>query len=263
MTTQTKRPGRPKKVVAQPKKATRPQKEKPLLPVEYKMLNPSGKLFMMGSTEHSIFSKETSSIRIIRYCEKEPSIYVDEQSERPTKSTIRFVDGRLFVPPEKPNLIEFLDTHPGNLANGGNLFERVDIMKKVKSDLKTEFLQMDAIALLRERPLDDIMAVATSLNVNTDREVDEIKHDLLVFAKRNPETFIKSFDNPVTKMRAKLKTAADYGIINFNDGHVRWNDTNKHIIAIPAGQDGLNVFVRYCMTEAGVPVLSEIERQLG
>lgn len=263
MTTQTKRTGRPKKVVAQPKKATHPQKEKPLLPVEYKMLNPSGKLFMMGSTEHSIFSKETNSIRVIRYCEKEPSIYVDEQSERPTKSTIRFIDGRLFVPPEKPNLIEFMDTHPGNSANGGNLFERVDTLKKVKTELNTEFLQLDAIALLRERPLDDIMAVATSLNVNTDREVDEIKHDLLVFAKRNPETFIKSFDNPVTKMRAKLKTAADYGIINFNDGHVRWNDTNKHIIAIPAGQDGLDVFVRYCMTEAGVPVLSEIERQLG
>lgn len=263
MTTESKRPGRPKKVVAQPQKATRPQKEKPLMPVEYKLTSPNGKLFMMGSTERSVYSKETNSVRIIRYCEKEPSIYVDEQSDRPTKSTIRFVDGRLFVRPEQPNLIAFMDAHPSNVANGGELFERVDVVKRVKEDLGKEFLQLDAIALLRERPLDDIMAVATSLNVDTDREVDEIKHDLLVFAKRNPETFIKSFDNPVTKMRAKLKTAADYGIINFSDGHVRWNDTNKHIIAIPAGQDGLDVFVRYCMTEAGVPVLSEIERQLG
>jgi hypothetical protein len=52
-----------------------------------------------------------------------------------------------------------------------------------------------------------------------------------------------------------------YQVIKLDDDYVRWFDTNKVIISVPAGQDPTDVMVRYCMTEAGAAVFAEIERQ--
>jgi hypothetical protein len=98
--------------------------------------------------------------------------------------------------------------------------------------------------------------------MNVDRPIAEVKHDLLLKAKSNPKTFIESFDNPVVSMKSMVKQAGDYQIINLAHDGVKWFDTNKLIVSVPAGQDPTDVFVRYCMTEAAAPVVAEIERQL-
>ena len=51
-------------------------------------------------------------------------------------------------------------------------------------------------------------------------------------------------------------------IIKKDRGHVKWVDTNKHIVAVPVGQDAVEVMTRFCMTENGSLVLDEIVRQL-
>jgi hypothetical protein len=75
--------------------------------------------------------------------------------------------------------------------------------------------------------------------------------------------FIESFDNPVVAMKSKIKQAVSYQIIKTDSDAIKWFDTNKYIISVPVGQDPVDVFVRYCMTEAAAPVVGEIERQLG
>ena len=63
-------------------------------------------------------------------------------------------------------------------------------------------------------------------------------------------------------MKSKIRQAISYQIINTKSDAVVWFDTNKHIISVPVGQDPVDVFVRYCMTEAAAPVVAEITRQL-
>lgn len=229
---------------------------------EYELLSQNGLYFMMKAGPVSVYDEGTDSVRSIRYIPAENTIFTEEQTAKPMKKPIMFENGRLWVQKNQPNLKEFLDMHPSNEANGGKLFRRVDTEKNAKMDLNQEFEAMDAIMLLREKPLTDILAVATAFAVNTDRPVDEIKHDLMQFAKRSPKTFIEAFDNPVVEAKAKIRKAMDMGIINHSKGHVKWTDTNKHIIAVPVGQDAVDVFTRFCMTETGSIVLSEIERQL-
>lgn len=218
--------------------------------------------FMLMQSGVTVYDKEKNMVREIRYCERENSIYKDEQAPNSVKTPVIFRMGRLFVPKTKPNLMEFLSMHPANVANGGSMFELVDVKKKKEVSLDNEFLVNDAINLLRNKELDELFSVAVAYGMDIDRPVAEIKHDLLIKAKTNPQSFIESFDNPAVAMKTKIRMAQKYNIIKLNSDGVRWFDSNQLIVSVPAGKDPLDVFVRYCLTEAAVPVIEEIDRQL-
>jgi hypothetical protein len=228
---------------------------------EFKALQ-SQATFMLMQSGITVYDKEKDMVREIRYCERENSIWKDEQAPNSVKTPVIFRMGRLFVPKSKPNLMKFLTMHPGNRANGGSSFEIIDEVKKKEVNLDQEFLVNDAINALRTKELDDLLAVAAAYNMDVDRPFAEIKHDLLLKAKKDPAGFIQSFDNPSVAMKAKIRIAAKYNVIKLDRDAIRWFDTNKMIISVPAGQDPTDVFTRYCLTEAAVPVVEEIDRQL-
>ena len=228
---------------------------------EFKALQ-SRATFMLMQSGITVYDPEKDIVREIRYCERENSIWKDEQAPNSVKTPVIFRLGRLFVPKTKPNLMKFLTMHPGNRANGGSSFEIIDEVKKKEVNIDQEFLINDAINALRTKELDDLLSVAAAYNMDVDRPFAEIKHDLLLKAKKDPAGFIQSFDNPSVAMKAKIRIASKYNIIKLDSDAVRWFDTNKMIISVPAGQDPTDVFTRYCLTEAAVPVVEEIDRQL-
>ena len=228
---------------------------------EFKALQ-SRATFMLMQSGITVYDPEKDIVREIRYCERENSIWKDEQAPNSVNTPVIFRLGRLFVPKTKPNLMKFLTMHPGNKANGGSAFEIIDEVKKKEVSIDQEFLINDAINALRTKPLDDLLAVAAAYNMDVDRPFAEIKHDLLLKAKKDPAGFIQSFDNPSVAMKAKIRIASKYNVIKLDRDAVRWFDTNKMIISVPAGQDPTDVFTRYCLTEAAVPVVEEIDRQL-
>jgi hypothetical protein len=228
---------------------------------EFKALQ-SQATFMLMQSGVTVYDEEKDMVREIRYCERENSIWKDEQAPNSVKTPVIFRLGRLFVPKTKPNLMKFLTLHPGNKANGGSSFEIIDEVKKKEVNIDMEFLTNDAINLLRTKDLDELLSVAAAYNMDVDRPVAEIKHDLLLKAKKDPSGFISSFDNPSVAMKAKIRMAAKYNIIRLDRDAIRWFDTNKMIISVPAGQEPIDVFTRYCLTEAAVPVVEEIDRQL-
>ena len=229
---------------------------------EYRLNRPGGAVYLMRNTSYNYYDEAENRVRNVRYCRSESSIFADEQSENPVKTPLQFRMGVLLVPRTQPNLIEFMEKHPDNLANGGTKFYLVDYVAKKQASLDDEFLAADAIVTLRTKPVEELLMIATAYGMNTDRDFAEIKHDLLQKAKANPEGFIKSFDDPSVKMRSKIKSAANYKIISLDKDAIRWFDTGQQIISVPAGMDPLDVFVRYCMTEKAVPIVEEIEKQL-
>lgn len=229
---------------------------------EYKLVKPSGATFLLQQRGITVYDKERNSVREIRYCPNEPSVYRDEQSESAIRKSIVFTEGRLFVPPTQPNLMAFLDVHPENIANGGTLFELVNKEKNSEKEIEKEFLMHDAISLIREKEVDELLSVALAYGVNVDRPIAEIKHDLMYHAKKSPATFIGSFDNPVIEIKSKIKQAIKYQIIKVDNDGVKWFDTNKLIITVPVGRDAIEVFGKYCLTEEGSNVSEEIDRQL-
>ena len=267
-TTAKRGPGRPATKKAPTQKASA-QKKTPIKreikeysAKEYKTLGSVGATYLMQQKGITIYDEDTQSVREIRYCPSEQSIYRDEQSEFAKRQSVVFNDGRLFARKNQPNLIDFLDTHPGNVANGGTLFEQVDKEKKATIEVDKEFLVADAITMVRDKDLEELLSVCVAMGIDIDRPVAEIKHDLLVFAKKNPAKFIDSFNNPSVAMKTKITMADKYQIIKLDRDGVKWFDTNKLIVSVPVGKNPTDVMVRYCLTEAAVPVVEEIDRQL-
>lgn len=279
MAQQTRRaPGRPK---AQPKEVEASviesvpvTKSKPKAPpirraeepsnktVEYKVVNGGGIVYMLPQQGVTVFDKETNSVRELRYCPNENSVWSDEQGSKAMKKSVIFRDGRIFVTPDQPHLLKFLQLHPGNVANGGSEFKEVNKKVDAQKELDQEFLVTDAVAMVRDKEITDLLAVALYFKVNINAPTSEIRHNLLRIAKSKPKEFIESFDSPTVRTRAIIKQASDYQIIALKKDSCRWFDSNTMIVSVPVGQDPTDVLCRFCLTEKGSSVLADIEDRL-
>lgn len=273
-TTQRRGPGRPKKqaaaetAVATPpapksvkKTVVRKEPEK-ATHSEYELLQRGGIVTMIPMRGVTVFDESQNTVREIRYCPNEPSIYVDEQSEHAKREALFFRDGKLFVPREKPNLLAFMNTHPGNADNGGGVFKRVDKKLDAEKEMEREFAVSEAITKVRNTDITDLLPVALYFNVNIDRNTSEIRFDLLRLAKKDPAEFMQAFDNPQVQARSIAKQAADYQIIALRENGAYWFDTNKLIVSVPVGRTPLDVITRFLLTEQGATVYGELEEKL-
>ena len=272
MSQQTKRaPGRPKKAspetvaeapVVKAKKAPILQKKEEARHCVFEIPTGGGVAFLIQQRGITVYDESTDTVRQIRYCPNENSIWADEQSSNAKKEAIVFRDGKLIVPKEKPNLKAFLDAHPQNMANGGKTFRIMDETKKAEDELKKEFSQIDAIAAVRDKDIQELLPVAIYYGLNIDRSTSDIRFDLLKIAKSKPSEFIQAFDSPQVVARSVIRQAADYQIIDLRNDGAYWFDSNGLIVSVPVGQTAIDVMTRFCLTEKGASVLASLEERL-
>lgn len=274
MTQQARRAGRPKKatdeaVIDAPSLETKAKKKAPILRKEVELEHTmweipkgGGIAFMIQQRGITVFDKEKDAIRQMRYCPNENSIWVDEQSENAKKEAVIFRNGKLMVPKEKPNLRKFLENHPQNIANGGTTFKIVNETKKAEDELAKEFSQVEAIAAVRDKDIQELLPVAIYYGLNIDRSTSDIRYDLLKIAKSKPTEFIKAFDSPQVVARSVIRQAADYQIIDLRQDGAYWFDSNGLIVSTPVGQKSIDVLTRFCLTEKGSSVLASLEERL-
>ena len=228
----------------------------------YQLVEGGGVWFKLSQKDITIYDSEKDTVRSIRYCSNEPSIYVDEQSQNGRRAQIVFVDKMLGVPASQPNLQDYLDKHPGNTKNGGNTFYEINHEQKTDTLIQDEFLAHDAISLIREKSIDELIPVILYLGISLEQRNQEIRRELLIEAKSNPQAFIQLFDNPLVKMRASISLAASNGILKINQDGVFWAESNRLILATPVGQDGVDMMTKFCLSEKGSLVHQEILKRL-
>jgi len=278
MAQQTRRaPGRPKKAQTQEAAPSAvatpaPQAPKKKLAIKqnisedractYEAIKNKGVAFMLMTKELRVYHEGSDSIKLARYCPNEDSIWKHEQSELSRVEPIVFKNGFLTVRADQPNLRKFLDIHPSNKGNGGNLFKKLDTRVNSEKEVKKEFEVFDAVAMVRNSELNDLLAVALFFKVNIDRAVSEVKYDLLKIAKKTPGSFISAFDDPVVKCKATIRQALEYQILKDSKDSVRWYDSNGLIVSVPHGQDATDIMSRFCLTEKGASVYAEIQDEL-
>jgi hypothetical protein len=221
-----------------------------------------GIVYRIPQSEFSVFDEEKGFNRAIRYCPNERSIFVDEQQKDALREQVVFYEGQLIVGPERKNLQDYLDRHPMNLANGGGTFRVLENDKKSAKEVEDEFTKLDAVILVRDKSIDELLPVAMSLGINTNQKNIEIKRELLQEAKANPVKFMELFDSPAVKARAIVMQCVDFQIINPKPDGMYWYDSNRLIIASPAGQDTVEVMTRFCLTDKGSIVFNELQEQL-
>ena len=230
--------------------------------VEFEIPSRAGVVYMLPQKGVTIFDSENDTVREIRYCPNEPSIYVDEQSDNAIKESVAFREGKLFVPKEKPNLRKFMESHPMNTANGGHIFRKVDKKKDASDELEKEFKVSEAVAMVRDKDINDLLPIALYFNVNINKPSSEIRFNRLRIAKSKPQDFIESFDSPSVTARSIVQQAKDYQIIEVKEDRCSWFDSKSMIVSVPVGQDPMDVMIRFCLTEKGSAVLSSLEERL-
>lgn len=228
----------------------------------YTITKGGGIWYKLKQNNITVFDEETKSVRQLRYSPNEMSVWADEQGENIIREQIAFIQKNILVPYTKPNLQKYLDLHPDNVANGGKVFNLVDTEKKATVELDKEFIMLDAVGMVRDKSIDELLPVAMYLGIDTNQRNMEIKRELLMQAKSNPKRFIEMFDNPVVKVKSTIISAVDFQILRADNDGLKWYDSNRLIVATPAGQDTIDIATRYCLSEKGAMVLEEIENQL-
>jgi hypothetical protein len=228
----------------------------------YSIQQGGGVWYKLKQNNITVFDEETQTVRQLRYSPNENSVFADEQSENIIREQIVFTNKSLAVSHTNPPLQKYLDLHPDNIDNGGRVFKLIDTEKKAEVELDKEFAVLDAVGMVRDKSIDELIPVAMYLGIDTSQKNMEIKRELLMQAKSNPKRFIEMFDNPVVKVKSTIISAVDFQILKADSDGMKWFDSNKLIVSTPSGQDTVDVATRFCLSEKGAIVFEEIERQL-
>tara|TARA_R110000764_G_scaffold33949_3_gene75972 strand:- start:1575 stop:2420 length:846 start_codon:yes stop_codon:yes gene_type:complete len=228
----------------------------------YTIQKGGGVWYKLRQNNITVFDESTGMVRQLRYSPNENSVFTDEQSENTIREQIVFTNKTLPVSHTNPPLQRYLDLHPDNMANGGKVFRLIDTEKKAEVELDKEFAILDAVGMVRDKSIDQLLPVAMYLGIDTSQKNMEIKRELLMQAKSNPQGFVEMFDNPVVKIKSTLISAVDFQILKADADGMKWFDSKRLIVSTPAGQNTVDIATRYCLSEKGALVLEEIERQL-
>lgn len=228
----------------------------------YTIKKGGGIWYKLKQNNITVFDEETATVRMLRYSPNENSVWADEQGENIIREQVVFASKNLVVPYTNPPLQKYLSLHPDNIANGGTVFYLVDTEKNAEVELDREFSMLEAVAMVRDKSIDELVPVAMYLGINTDQKNMEIKRELLREAKSNPKRFIEMFDNPVVRTKSVIMSAVDFQILKADSDGLKWFDSNRLIVATPVGQDTIDISTRFCLSEKGALVFEEIQTQL-
>ena len=215
--------------------------------------------------KHSLlyFDEQTGKQREIRYATNQDSPLVDEQKGEATLGHIIFRDGDLKVPKEKQNLQKLLSLyHPLK----GKMYEEFSAVEEAEDDLDILDLQIDALNAARNMDIDQseaILRVELGSKVNS-MSSKEIKRDILLFARNNPQLFISLANDENVQLRNVAIRAAEVGIINLSPDQrtFTWGSNGRKLMNVPFDENPYSAFAAFLKTDEGVEIYKSIDKKL-
>jgi hypothetical protein len=209
------------------------------------------------------FDEATGKQREIRYATNQDSPLVDEQKGEVTLGHIMFRDGSLTVPKQQQNLQKLLSLyHPLK----GKLYEEFSAVEEAGDELDTIELQVDALNAAREMDIDQaeaIMRVEVGSKVSQ-MSSKELKRDLLLFAKNNPQLFIELANDENVQLRNVAIVASETGVINLSQDQrtFTWGSNGRKLMNVPFDENPYSAMAAWFKTDEGVEVYKSIEKKL-
>ena len=209
------------------------------------------------------FDEEIRAYRSLRYASNQISIFEDEQIGDVSLPAIIFSNGRLDVRKEDQVLQEFLEKHPDN----GKVFVEFDPGAQAEKELDRVELELEAMSAVRDLDFEDLEAIARSvikgrINNMTSKE---IKRDMLMWAKANPERFMSLLNDENLKLRNLAIRAVEAGVIMVDQDQrtVKWGKGKKEkIVTVPYGENVYSALGAYFKTDEGLDVMQKIANEL-
>jgi hypothetical protein len=202
--------------------------------------------------------------RAIRYARNQKSPFEDEQDGNLIMEPVVFNDGFLSVPKNNPVLQQFLAVHPDN----GRTFVEVDKERDAEAELQYMEMEAEAISMAKGLSLQDVEKL-TRVILGRDPErytVPEMKRDLMMYAKRNPEEFLEVYENPEMDDHSNVALMLSKKVISLRnsnrDVHYNLPGNKKRMLAVPFGEDPKSAIVAYFKTDKGIESMKILEKYM-
>ena len=225
-----------------------------------------------------IFDEETQTERNIRYLEGVSTIFEDEQEhlsefKKRQRPEIKFINGVLVVASNRTSLVKFLlssNMNEGNknpISGTRKVYRLLDFEAQEEQAINKAETRMNAMKLAMDAPVENMIPHAQYLGVKfknqygDDRGDKAIRVDYLDYADKNPDLFIKTYNNPLVKVEYLIRKAMSVNLIDTetSKGQAIWGDTKKFITQIPDRTDSVKYLSELCLTEKGKDFYSQLK----
>ena len=208
------------------------------------------------------FDKEKGYNRELRYATNQKSPLVDEQEGYSTLGHIFFKNGELKVAKDKQALQKLLSIyHPKK----DTLYQEYQPIVNAINEVDIIELEIKALNLAQSLDVEDLEAI---LRVEFGNKVStmsskEIKRDGLVYAKRNPSTFMELASDDNVYLRNIGVKAVEANIIKLSSDNRKftWHNGRK-LFTVPFDENPYSALAAWFKTDDGVEVLKAVEKKI-
>jgi hypothetical protein len=208
------------------------------------------------------FDEENGEQKELRYATNQNSPLVEEQKGESTLGHVMFKNGTLFVPKQKQNLQKLLSIYHPALNSKYYEFSKVE---KANDDLVYLEMEIEALNAAKSMEIDQAEAI---LRVEVGSEVSkmtsrEIKRDLMMFAKRNPDLFIDLANDENVQLRNFAIKATEAAIIKLSADQRTfvWASNGKKLMTVPFDEHPYSAMAAFFKTDEGLEIFKSIEKK--
>jgi hypothetical protein len=209
------------------------------------------------------FDEELKYSRELRYATNQKSPFVDEQVGHVTLAHIVFQDGTITVPKSQQALQKLLSLyHP---QRNITYFE-FDAVEEAKDDVEDLMLEVKALNIAMELDVthaEAVLRVEQGSNVSK-MSSQEIKRDILLFAKNQPGLFIDLVNDENVVLRNFAIKAREMGVIKLDEDQrtFKWAANGKKIMTVPFDENPYSAMAAFFKTDEGIEVYKSIEKKV-
>ena len=209
------------------------------------------------------FDTEKNEQRALRYATNQNSPFIDEQKGEVTLQHIMFKDGTLLVPKEKQALQKLLSMYHPDLNGRYAELKPQAMAQDQLVDLQLELLALNAAKDMGVDQTEAILRVELGSGVS-ELSSKELKRDLMLFAKRNPQLFIELAKDDNVMLRNFGINAVEAGIISLSQDQrtFTYGSNKRKLFTIPFDENPYSALAAWFKTDEGVEVYKTIEKKI-
>ena len=209
------------------------------------------------------FDEEKGYERELKYCENQRTSFVDEMKGDQRLSHIVFRNGALHVTREKTVLQKLLSLyHPDR----DTLYEEWKPEIAAADDVSILELEIEALNAAQNLDIDmaeAVMRVEIGSRVS-EMSSKELKRDLLLYAKRNPNLFLELVNDDNVVLRNFGIKATEMGLLKLSSDQrtFSWGSNDRKLMNVPFNEHPYSALAAWFKTDEGMEIYSNIEKQL-
>ena len=235
----------------------------------YRLKGDKAPLAFMLASQHSKrfplmhFDTDEGVNKPLRYAKNQKSPFVDDQDGNVILEPIIFEDGMLSVIKENQVLQKFLALHPQN----GALFEEINKGKEAAQDVEEMYAEVDALILARQMTLAQLEMIGRVLFGDVNKmSTAELKRDVLMFSKSQPEDFMNILNDPLLDLQDTVIQMFSSNLLQFKNGqkdvHFNYKKNKKRMLTVPFGEDPYYIVASYFQSDEGLETFKMLKKTL-